>query len=99
MRPRGSATRTQKLKAAAQVRTVQLLAALVLFVQRGPRSGLEHFVVVARLGRDDLEDIPVLDDLVVLVEAEDVDAGVVVVAGPLLEAVQDDEVPLRLWLA
>jgi hypothetical protein len=41
----------------------------------------------------------VLDDLAGGVEAEDVDAGVVVVAGPLLEAVQDDEVPLRLWLA
>ena len=35
-----------------------------------------------------------LDDLAVVVEPEDVDAGVLVVAGPGLVAVQDDEVAL-----
>ena len=42
--------------------------------------------------RDDLEHIPVFDDLAVAVEAEDVDARVVVIAGPVLKAVQHDVV-------
>src|SRR3954451_11277371 len=54
----------------------------------------EHPVVVGGVVGDDLQDIPVLDDLAVGVEAEDVDAGVVVVAGPGLMAVQDDMVTL-----
>ena len=45
--------------------------------------------------RDDLQNVPVLDDFPVLVEPEDVHARVVVVTGPVLEAVQDDEVALR----
>jgi len=53
---------------------------------------LEHGVVVRRLGRDDLKDVPVFDDFAGFVEAKDVYAGVVVVARPLLIAVQDDEV-------
>jgi hypothetical protein len=51
---------------------------------------LEHPVGVRRLDWDDLEYVPVLDDLAVVVEAEDVHSGVVVVAGPVLQAVQDD---------
>jgi len=34
----------------------------------------------------------VLDDLAVAAEAEDVDSGLVVIAGPLLEAVEHDQV-------
>jgi hypothetical protein len=44
--------------------------------------------------RDDLQDVPVLDDLAVGVETDDVDPGAVVVAGPAPVAVQDDEVVL-----
>jgi hypothetical protein len=36
----------------------------------------------------------VLDDLALGVQPEDVDTGVVVITGPSLVAVQDDEVPL-----
>ncbi len=36
-----------------------------------------------------------LDDPALFIEAEDVDAGVVVVPGPVLEAVEDDQVPFR----
>src|SRR4030095_2176395 len=54
----------------------------------------EHAVAVRRLGGNDLQHVPVLDDLAVAVDAEDVDPGVVVVARPALVAVQDDEVCL-----
>ncbi|CAM5250732.1 NAD(P)-binding domain-containing protein OS=Streptomyces tendae OX=1932 GN=GUR47_18335 PE=4 SV=1 [Streptomyces tendae] len=46
---------------------------------------------VVGCGRDDLEDVPVFNDLAVGVEAEDVDARVLLV-GPGLVAVQDDVV-------
>ncbi len=55
-------------------------------------QGSEHPVVVGRDVGDHLEDVPVLDDPAVVVEAEDVDSGVVVVAGPTLVAVQHDQV-------
>lgn len=42
-----------------------------------------------------LKDVPVLDDPADLVEAEDVDAGVVPIAWPVLEAVEDHQVVLR----
>src|SRR5688572_26336486 len=56
------------------------------YARRGRAS--EHPVVVPRLGGDRLQDVPVLDDPAGLVEAEDVDPGVVLVAGPVLKAVQ-----------
>jgi hypothetical protein len=43
---------------------------------------------------DDLKHVPVLDDLAVAVEAEDVDARVILVAGPVLVAVEDRKVAL-----
>ena len=55
-----------------------------------PRSScynLEHRVVVSRFLWHRLKHVPVLDDLAVLVEAEDVDAGVVRKPGPFLTAV------------
>ena len=55
----------------------------------------EHPVVVGRRLGDHLQDVPVLDDLPVRVEPEDVDARVVVGAWPGLMAVQDDVVAFR----
>lgn len=53
-------------------------------------SGLEHPVIVRRLGRDHLQRIPVFDDPAFLVKAEDVDTRVILVR-PHLMAVQYDE--------
>src|SRR5438128_11174332 len=63
------------------------------FPQPGAREAvLEHAVLVGgRLG-DDLQDVPVLDDLAVVVEPEDVDCAVVVIPGPVLEAMKYDDV-------
>ena len=44
---------------------------------------LEHSVVVMGLGRDPLQNIPMLDDLT-LFEAENIHSGLVRVAGPFL---------------
>ncbi len=55
------------------------------------RCALEHAVGVCRRRRDSLEDIPVLDDLAVVVEPEDIDPGPVAITWPVLIAVQDDE--------
>jgi hypothetical protein len=41
---------------------------------------------------DDLQHIPMLGDLAVLGQAEDVDARVIMVAGPVLPTVEDNEV-------
>jgi len=46
---------------------------------------LEHRVRVGVFRRKTLEHVPVLDDLAVLVEAEDVDARPRAVLGPVLE--------------
>jgi hypothetical protein len=53
---------------------------MVFPVRRGLRDGLQH--------------VPVLDDLARVVEAKDVDACPVAVAGPLLVAMEDDVAPL-----
>ena len=58
-----------------------------------PLDSSEHAVGVGGGVGDDLQHVPMLDDLAVVGQAEDVDAGVVRVAGPLLEAMQDDELP------
>src|SRR4051812_36208026 len=55
----------------------------------------EHRVGVRRFFGDALEHVPVLDDLPVLVEAEDVDPTPVPIARPLLTAMQDDVFALR----
>ena len=49
----------------------------------------KHAVVVRRIPGNDLQHVPVLHDPAVAVEPEDVDARVVVVARPVLVAVQD----------
>lgn len=61
---------------------------------RGADDGSEHRIRVSRLLGNDLQDIPMLDDPAVVIEAEDVDAGPVPVAGPLLPAVENDVVSL-----
>jgi hypothetical protein len=50
------------------------------------RMSSEHAVVVCRLFGDDREHVPMLHDLPVI-ESEDIDPGIVVVTGPVLEAV------------
>ncbi len=61
----------------------------------------EHSVVVRSPVRDDLQHVPVLDDLVIAIEPEDVHPGVVVITGPGLVTVKDDEIsPLHTcWQA
>jgi hypothetical protein len=51
---------------------------------------LEHPVLVGRGLRDDLQHVPVLDHLAVLVEPEDVDPGALIVTRSDLVAVQHD---------
>ena len=41
-----------------------------------------------------LQNVPVFDDLAVIIETEDIDAGPVAVSWPLLIAVQDDELTI-----
>ena len=55
-------------------------------------TALKHRVRVRRCGGDELQDIPVLDELAALVEPKDVDLCVVVVAGPALVTVEDAQV-------
>src|SRR5262249_45729916 len=55
---------------------------------------LEHRIRVRRRVRDALEHVPVLDDLAIIVEPEDIDAGPVAIARPLLVTVQHDELAL-----
>jgi hypothetical protein len=55
---------------------------------------LEHSILVGGCLGDDLQDVPVLNELAVLVEPEDVDPGVVMVTRPDLVAVQHDVVAL-----
>src|SRR4051794_20344427 len=40
-----------------------------------PSEALKHRVRIARCFRDSLQDVPMLDDLTVLIETENVDAG------------------------
>src|SRR5207253_4585204 len=54
----------------------------------------EHRVAVGRFSGDRLQHVPVLDDLPVVIEAEDVDARPIAISRPLLVAVQDDVVAL-----
>jgi hypothetical protein len=49
----------------------------------------EHRVIVSRRFRDGLKHVPMLDYLAFIIQAEDVDARPVVVAWPLLVAMQD----------
>ena len=55
---------------------------------------LEHGVVVLRRIGNDLQHVPVLDDLSGIVESEDVDASVIVIARPGLVAMQNNEIAL-----
>ena len=55
----------------------------------------EHGVRVGRFRRHPLEDIPVLDDLAVSIETEDVDARPLTVIRPVLLAVEHHVVPFR----
>src|SRR5688500_16854765 len=57
-------------------------------------SRLEHRVLVLRGLWNRLKDVPVLDDLAVLIESENIDPRPVAVAWPVLEAVKDNVVAL-----
>src|SRR5947209_14360108 len=59
-------------------------------IRRPPRSTLFPYTTLFR--SDDLEYVPVLNDLAVAVEAKDIHARVVVIVGPMLKAVEDDQV-------
>jgi hypothetical protein len=54
----------------------------------------EHPIGIDGLVGNDLQHVPVFDDLSVRVEAEDVHARPDVIAGPVLAAMQDDEIAL-----
>src|ERR1044071_2293534 len=55
---------------------------------------LEHRVQVGRRFGNALQNVPVLDDLAVVIETKDIDAGPIAVSWPLLIAVQDDELTI-----
>src|SRR3954452_16220647 len=61
----------------------------------GPDPTSEHRVRVLRFFRHALEHVPVLDDLSVLIEAEDVHPCPVPISWPLLAAMEDDVFALR----
>ena len=61
---------------------------------RSSTLGLEHSVVVFFGLRNDLKYIPVLHDLSVVVESKDVDTSVILIAWPLLIAVEHNIVSL-----
>src|SRR5262249_47817330 len=55
---------------------------------------LEHSVRIGCLFRDDLEHVPVLDDLSIAFQSEDVDARPSVITGPILPTMKNDVVSL-----
>jgi len=55
---------------------------------------LEHAVRVRRFLRDDLQHVPVFNDFAFVIQSEDVNPGVVVVAWPVLEAVKNNKLTL-----
>src|SRR3954469_6766001 len=67
--------------------------AQVSVISSSSRASLEHRVAVRRLSWHDLQYIPVLNDLAVSVDTEDVDPGpiLIFVGGPLLMAGQHYE--------
>ena len=54
----------------------------------------EHRVRIGRRFGNALQNVPGFDDLAVIIETEDIDAGPVAVSWPLLIAVQDDELTI-----
>jgi len=54
----------------------------------------KHTVIVRRVAWNDLQDVPVFNDLSVGVETKNVDACVIAIARPVLVAVKNDEVAL-----
>src|SRR5260221_14130955 len=55
---------------------------------------LKHSIAIGGRGRNDLEHVPMLDDLARLGQAEDVDPGIILVPRPMLEAVKDHVIAL-----
>jgi hypothetical protein len=55
-------------------------------------TALEHAVAVGGRCGNDLQNVPVLDNLAGTVKAKDVDSSVVFISRPMLKAVQHDEV-------
>jgi hypothetical protein len=58
------------------------------------KAASEHCVFIGRRLWHDLEDVPVFDDSAAVVEAEDVDPGPIMIAGPVLQAMQHDVIAL-----
>jgi hypothetical protein len=54
-----------------------------------PDRALEHTVRITAPLRHSLHDIPMLDDLAIIIEPENVDGGEILHTGPFLQAVQD----------
>jgi hypothetical protein len=54
----------------------------------GDRHALDHAVGIGRGIRHALDGVPMLDDLALLIQAEDVDSDPIIVAGPFLAGVQ-----------
>jgi hypothetical protein len=64
---------------------------LAYCTRKQPR--LEHGIVVGRLLRDALEDIPMFDDFPIVIEPENINACPISIPWPLLVTVQDNIVP------
>ena len=60
----------------------------------GTRSS-EHRVRIRRVTRNALQHIPVLDDLALVIQPEDIDPGPVAVVRPVLVSVADDQMAVR----
>ncbi len=54
----------------------------------------KHRIVVCCVTRNDLQHIPMFHDLTVIIKPENIHAGIVVIAGPVLMAMQDHEIAL-----
>src|SRR5439155_20013932 len=62
---------------------------MFLITKKSCQPGLEHRIVVGRVLRDALENIPVFNDFAVVIESKNIDAGPIGVPRPLLITMQD----------
>lgn len=67
---------------------------LIQFMRTKNVRRLEHAIVVHACGRQFLEHVPVLDDLAIFVQPEDVDTGIFQAFRPDLVTVQDNMIAL-----
>src|SRR5947209_6776243 len=62
---------------------------MFLITKKPSQPGLEHRIVVGRVFRNALENIPVFNDFAVVIEAKNIDASPIGVSRPLLITMQD----------